>query len=165
MCQAASGIAGPVGVLVMIPCRLLHRWAQQMAGLDLPWMTRIGPGFSITHGWGFVISHGARVGGNVTVYHGTTIGQKDRITTGGRSTSYPTIEDEVWIGPHAVIAGGVIVGRGSRIAAGTVVTDDVEPYSIVGGNPMRVIKTGALPDVVNPAGIELSGAAPRRVLP
>jgi serine O-acetyltransferase len=65
--------------------------------------------------------------------------------------SYPTIEDEVWIGPHAVIAGGVVVGRGSRIAPGTIVTGDVEPYSIVGGNPMRVIRTNALSDVVNPA--------------
>ena len=65
--------------------------------------------------------------------------------------SFPTIEDDVWIGPHAVIIGGVTVGCGSRIAPGTIVTGDVEPYSIVGGNPMRVIRVNALPDVVNPA--------------
>jgi serine O-acetyltransferase len=101
-----------------------------------------------------VISHRATVGSNVTVYHGTTIGQKDEISVDGRVALYPTIEDEVWIGAHAVIAGGVLVGRGSRIAPGTIVTGDVEPYSIVGGNPMRVIKTDALPDVVNPAELE-----------
>jgi serine O-acetyltransferase len=61
----------------------------------------------------------------------------------------------VWIGPHAVIAGEVVVGHGSRIAPGTIVTGDVEPYSIVGGNPMRVLRTDALPDVVNPAVLSL----------
>jgi serine O-acetyltransferase len=104
----------------------------------------------ITHGWGLVISHNATVGSDVTVYHGVTIGQKDRISASGRVTSYPVIEDEVWIGAHAVVAGGVTVGRGSRIAPGTIVTGNVEPRSIVGGNPMRVIQTNALPDVVNP---------------
>jgi serine O-acetyltransferase len=91
------------------------------------------------------------IGKNVTVFHGVTIGQKDNISFEGRETTYPTIEDEVWIGPHAVIAGGITIGCGSRIAPGTIVTGNVEPYSIVGGNPMRVIKTDAPPDVVNPA--------------
>jgi serine O-acetyltransferase len=76
---------------------------------------------------------------------------KHKITATGRVRSFPTIEDDVWIGPYAVVAGGVVVGRGSRIAPGTVVTGDVAPYTIVGGNPMRVIKTNALPDVINPA--------------
>jgi serine O-acetyltransferase len=151
LCQAASGFSKPLRALLMFPCRLLHRWTQQWAGMDFPWRTKIGPGFVITHGWGFVISPGATIGSNVTVYHGVTIGQKHTISVSGRVKSYPTIEDEVWIGPHAVIAGGVVVGRGSRIAPGTIVTGDVEPYSIVGGNPMRVIRTNALSDVVNPA--------------
>jgi serine O-acetyltransferase len=73
------------------------------------------------------------------------------ISASGRLKSYPRIEDEVWIGAHAVIAGRGGVSRGSRIAPGTIVTGDVEPYSIVGGNPMRVIRTGAFPDVVRPA--------------
>jgi serine O-acetyltransferase len=151
LCQAASGFPNPLRGLLMVPYRFLHRWTQQRAGIDFPRRTEIGPGFVITHGWSFVISSDATVGSNVTVYHGVTIGQKDKTSANGRVTSYPTIEDEVWIGAHAVIAGGVVVGRGSRIAPGTIVTGDVEPYSIVGGNPMRVIRTDALPDVVNPA--------------
>jgi serine O-acetyltransferase len=151
LCQAASGLPTPLSGLLMFPFRLLHIWAQQLAGIDFPWKTEIKPGFVITHGWGLVISPAAMIGSNVTVFHGVTIGQKHKITASGRVKSYPSIEDEVWIGPHAVIAGGVVVGRGSRIAPGTIVTDDVEPYSIVGGNPMRVIRTDALPDVLNPA--------------
>jgi serine O-acetyltransferase len=155
LCQAASGFPNPLRGPAILSFRLLHRWTQQRAGIDFPWRTEIGPGFVITHGWGFVISHHSTVGSNVTVYHGVTIGQKDEISADGRVTSYPTIADEVWIGAHAVIAGGVVVGRGSRIAPGTIVTGDVEPYSIVGGNPMRVIRTDALPNVVNPAKMSL----------
>lgn len=49
------------------------------------------------------------------------------------------IEDDVWVGFRAVIMAGVRVGRGSIIAAQSVVTKDVEPYSIVGGAPARPI--------------------------
>jgi chloramphenicol O-acetyltransferase type B len=50
------------------------------------------------------------------------------------------IEDDVWIGYGAIIMSGVKIRRGSIIAAGSVVTKDVEPYSIVGGNPAKLIK-------------------------
>jgi maltose O-acetyltransferase len=50
------------------------------------------------------------------------------------------IEDDVWVGGNATILGGVTVGRGSVIAASAVVTKDVAPYSVVGGNPARVIR-------------------------
>lgn len=46
-----------------------------------------------------------------------------------------TIEDDVWIGARATILDGVTVGRGAIIAAGAVVTRDVEPFFIVGGVP------------------------------
>lgn len=50
------------------------------------------------------------------------------------------IQDDVWIGTGAIILKGVKVGTGSVIAAGAVVTEDIEPYSIVGGVPARMIK-------------------------
>lgn len=50
------------------------------------------------------------------------------------------IEDDVWIGIRTIILPGVTVGKGSIIAAGAVVTKDVEPFSIVGGVPAKVIK-------------------------
>lgn len=51
------------------------------------------------------------------------------------------IEDDVWIGASAIILTGITIGKGSIIAAGSVVTKDVKPYSIVGGNPARFIKS------------------------
>lgn len=50
-----------------------------------------------------------------------------------------TIERDVWIGFGAIVLSGVKIGRGSIVAAGSLVNRDVEPYSIVAGNPARVI--------------------------
>lgn len=50
------------------------------------------------------------------------------------------IEAEVNVGVGAVIMPGVTIGRGARIAAGAVVTHDVEPYSIVAGSPARLLR-------------------------
>ena len=50
------------------------------------------------------------------------------------------IEDNVWIGAHVTILGNVTIGRGSIIGAGTLITKDVPPFSIVYGNPCRISK-------------------------
>jgi len=50
------------------------------------------------------------------------------------------VEDQVWIGANAVVTAGVTIGKHSIIAAGCVVVKDVPPYSIVGGNPGRILK-------------------------
>ena len=51
-----------------------------------------------------------------------------------------TVEDDVWIGTGATIMSGVTIGQGAVIAACSVVTKDVPAYSVVGGNPAKVIK-------------------------
>lgn len=50
------------------------------------------------------------------------------------------VEDDVWIGSRAVILKGVTIHKGAVIGAGAVVTKDVPPYAIVGGNPAKIIK-------------------------
>lgn len=49
------------------------------------------------------------------------------------------IEDDVWIGSRVTILPGVKIGRGSVVGAAAVVTKDVEPFTIVGGNPAKII--------------------------
>lgn len=50
------------------------------------------------------------------------------------------VEDDVWIGYRSTVLDGVRIGRGGVVAAGSVVTKDVPPYTIVGGVPARPIK-------------------------
>ena len=58
----------------------------------------------------------------------------------GVSTQTVVIGDDVWIGANAVILPGVTIGRHAVVAAGAVVTKDVAPNTIVGGNPAKFIK-------------------------
>ncbi|EIA19813.1 CatB-related O-acetyltransferase [Listeria fleischmannii] len=55
-------------------------------------------------------------------------------------TAPPAIGHDVWIGSTAVILQGVSVGTGAVIGAGAIVTKDVPPYAIVGGNPAKIIR-------------------------
>ena len=50
------------------------------------------------------------------------------------------IEDDVWLGSGAIVTDGVHIGKGSVIAAGAVVTDDIEPHTVVAGVPAKVIR-------------------------
>ena len=51
-----------------------------------------------------------------------------------------TIENDVWIGAGAVILNGVTIGRGSVVGAGSIVTKDVPPHTVVAGNPAKPIR-------------------------
>lgn len=55
-------------------------------------------------------------------------------------TKQIVIEDDVWIGANAVITAGVTIGKHSVIAAGSVVTKSVPAYSVVGGNPAKILR-------------------------
>jgi len=68
--------------------------------------------------------------------------------------SAPVIGNDVWIGMNSVILRGVEIGHGAVIAAGSVVTHNVEPYSIVAGVPARQIKH-RFPEEVRRALLEL----------
>ncbi|MET3132119.1 serine O-acetyltransferase [Oxalobacteraceae bacterium GrIS 1.11] len=151
LCQAARDARGALRWTLPL-CKVAHKMATQMAAMDFSWDTSVGAGFALTHGWGLVVSPGATIGGNVTLFHGATLGRRDRIARdGSREIGYPTLEDEVWVGAHAIIVGAITIGRGSRIAAGAFVTQDIPPYSIVSGNPSSIVKSNCRPDVMNPA--------------
>lgn len=59
-----------------------------------------------------------------------------------------TICNDVWIATHALIMGGITIGNGAVVAAGTVVTKDVPPYAIVGGVPAKVIRYRFSPETI-----------------
>jgi acetyltransferase-like isoleucine patch superfamily enzyme len=83
------------------------------------------------------------IGNNVNVSHYTLI---QTLTHDPQNRDFLCLErpvvihDHVWIGARAIICPGVTIGEGAVVAAGAVVTQDVAPYTIVGGNPARYIK-------------------------
>jgi acetyltransferase-like isoleucine patch superfamily enzyme len=80
-------------------------------------------------------------------HHFRHVGTPTRLSRQIRDSDYDwkgadikvTVGDDVWIGFGAIILSGVTIGEGSVIAAGSVVTKDVEAYAVVGGNPARKI--------------------------
>lgn len=62
------------------------------------------------------------------------------ISSQGVNTAIIIIEDDVWIGANAVILAGVTIGKHSVVAAGSIVKRSVPPFSIIAGNPARIIK-------------------------
>ena len=58
----------------------------------------------------------------------------------GVTRSFVKIEDDCWIAANSIILAGVTVGKGAVVAAGSVVTKDVPPFSVVAGNPAKVVK-------------------------
>lgn len=155
LCQGIDQSGGLVRVTLPF-FQVLHRISTHSAAIDMPWRTQIGGGIAITHGWSSVIGEPARIGNNVTLFHGVTLGGSHRISRDGKYTyrGHPVLEDDVWVGPQATIVGGVTIGRGSRIAAGAFVTNNIPAYSLVVGNPAKIAIKNCIPDVMNRAPVE-----------
>lgn len=65
------------------------------------------------------------------------------------SKGHTRIGNDVWLGYRAIVMSGVTIGDGAVVGAGAVVTKDVPPYAIVGGNPARVRKFRFSPEVID----------------
>ena len=61
-----------------------------------------------------------------------------------------TIEDDCWLASNVVVCGGVTIGEGCVIGAGSVVTRDIPPHSLAAGNPCRVIRALTAADRMKP---------------
>jgi serine O-acetyltransferase len=118
---------------------LLPRWVSQLGrfltGVEIHPGACIGEGLFIDHGAGVVIGETTRIGDNVTLYQGVTLGGTGK-ETGKR---HPTLGDNVVVGAGAKVLGSVTVGDDAKIGAGSVVVVDVPRNSTVVGNPGRPV--------------------------
>jgi serine O-acetyltransferase len=125
------------GAGLSLPARLIATATRSLTGIEIHPAAEIGPGLFIDHGMGVVIGETAKLGADVTIYQGVTLGGTG-FATGKR---HPTVEDCVTIGSGAKLLGPIVVGHGAKIGANTVVIHDVPPNStVVGipGHPVRV---------------------------
>ena len=126
-------------LIIISPIILLYKLVTDIwLGCEIPASTKIGKGLIIHHGRATVLNKKVVIGNNVTLKHNTTIGNKEDVYQNDLGS--PIIEDNVIIGPNSVILGPITIGKNAIIGAGSVVVKDVEPYSIVAGNPAKLIK-------------------------
>lgn len=133
--QAVRGRSrSPVRRILAIPASFLYRsFALVVMSVDIPVSTRIGEGFRIHHGFGLVVHSMSKIGRDVTVRHGTTIGARSG------STIAPVLGDRVDVGAGCTIIGNIVIGDDSRIGAAAVVVKDVPSGTTVVGNPARPV--------------------------
>lgn len=135
----------------MIHYRIAHKlyrkrhyfWARYFSqrgvrktGIEIHPGAEIGEGFFIDHGNGVIIGETAKIGNNVTLYQGVTLGGTGK----EQGKRHPTIGDNVMISAGAKVLGSFTVGEGSKIGAGSVVLKEVPPNSTVVGVPGRVVR-------------------------
>jgi acetyltransferase-like isoleucine patch superfamily enzyme len=119
----------------------------RMTGVHIGEGTNVTPGLIVNDGYSGLCHIGKRVSiaTNVTLVvdsnpNNSHLVNEPYVKDNLIETALVVIEDDVWLGTNAVVLPGVRVGRGAIVAAGAVVTNDVEPFTVVAGVPARVIR-------------------------
>jgi serine O-acetyltransferase len=107
----------------------------EVFGVDIHPAARIGKGLMIDHAHSIVIGETAVVGDNVSMLHSVTLGGTGK-EDGDR---HPKIGNGVLIGAGAKVLGNITIGNCSRIAAGSVVLQDIPPMKTVAGVPAKIV--------------------------
>ncbi len=124
--------------------RLISQLSRWFTGIEIHPGATIGHGVFIDHGMGVVIGETCEIGENVLIYQNVTLGGTGK-DIGKR---HPTIESNVMVGSGAKVLGPITIGHDSKIGAGSVVLQDVPPYSTVVGVPGKPVNRN---DCVSPS--------------
>lgn len=115
----------------LIP-RLFSEYAHAKVGIDIHPGATIGKNLFMDHGTGIVIGETTKIGDNVKIYQGVTLGALYLEKKLSGVKRHPTVEDNVVIYSNATILGGdTVIGHDSTIGGGAWVTQSVIPYSLV----------------------------------
>lgn len=135
--------------------RMMAEWSHKRTGIDIHPGATVGRRFFIDHGTGVVIGETCRIGDDVKIYQGVTLGAlsfpKDADGNLIRDRKrHPTIEDGVVIYANATILGGkTVIGRESVIGSSVWVTESVAPKTTVIMEKPRLRMKSELPDDMN----------------
>ena len=116
--------------------RSIATLSRTVTGIEIHPAAEIGHGFFVDHGAGVVIGETAKIGDNVTLFQGVTLGGTG-FATGKR---HPTLEDNVTVGAGAKLLGAITVGHGAKVGANSVLIHDVPPNTTVVGNPGHPVR-------------------------
>ena len=112
--------------------RLLSEYAHSATGIDIHPGAEIGKQFCIDHGTGIVIGETAKIGANVKIYQGVTLGALSVKKSYVETKRHPTIEDNVVIYSNATVLGGnTVIGHDSMIGGSVWLTESIPPHSAV----------------------------------
>lgn len=103
---------------------------------DIHPAARIGSGFWLDHGLGFVVGETALIEDDVSIWHNVTLGST--LTDSG-PTRHPTIRHGAVIGAGAQILGNIEIGQGATVAAGAIVLNDIPAGKVAVGHKAKVI--------------------------
>jgi len=124
--------------------KLIYRNTCIKYSIDLSYETEIGSGLYLGHLMGIVVSPKAKLGKNVNLSQGMTIGLSSR----GKNKGFPSIGNNVYIGPNVCILGNISIGNNVAIGANAVVTKDVPDNAVVVGVPAKIISYDGAKDYV-----------------
>lgn len=119
-----------------LPARMLAAFSRFISGVDIHPGAKIGRRFFIDHGMGVVIGETARIGDDVTIYHGVTLGG----TSLEKGIRHPQVGNNVIIGAGAKLLGPIKVGEGARIGSNAVVVRNVDAHATMIGVPAHPVQ-------------------------
>ncbi len=135
---------------VPIVPRIMSEWTHAHTGVDINPGAQIGHGFFIDHATGVVIGETCKIGNNVKIYQGVTLGARSfKLDAHGRPIKHiqrhPTVQDNVVIYSNTTILGGdTVIGKGSTIGGNVFLMESVPPNSVVSSeHPELRIKSHA----------------------
>jgi serine acetyltransferase len=134
-----SRVSGKILWRVATPIFLIyHRWTCLAIGAEIAWEAEIGEGCRILHGFGMVILPCARIGGGVTLTHGSIVGYRGSPEAPNIARSVGVVEDDCFIGPYAMV--WARMGEGSILSPHSVLMHDAPPRSVLVGSPAKVVR-------------------------
>jgi serine O-acetyltransferase len=112
--------------------RMITEYSHKVTGIDIHPHAEIGCPFAIDHGTGIVIGETTKIGNNVKLYQGVTLGALSVDKSKASKKRHPTIEDNVVLYAGCTILGGeTVVGRNSIIGGNVWLTESIAPFSVV----------------------------------
>jgi len=116
--------------------RAIYRFNIWITGADISPISKIGKDVIIYHPVGIVIGETSKIGNNVKIMHGVTLGS---IKPGQKGRRHPCIGHNVLLGAHCILLGDIQIGNNVKIGAGSVVTSSIPDNATVIGNPAKIL--------------------------